>query len=408
MKGTFKNYWKKIWDTYYYLIIGVLFVILTLILAFTLDLRDFLVIEATLVVLTPILTYISRRAGKRYYERKKLRSSRNLYVHGLRKGQPKSTSTRVLGTMAGRRGGSAAPVIAMGEQEYLDIMTGRSRIYDKEDWDGKIKPQAIKEYLKEEDALKSNLVKDLSEILREIQAKNTMVQEIKDNIILSFDFSKENEFSFLLKVILKISNENKLILESIFRKYQPFTFSARIFEFDGTETSNELSLKTMESLYTVNYSHSLDFQLLQEKANLQEALIQLAPSLELIFINRKHVSIGFYDYSKIPSILRLIKEIYSEFLEQKIGVRAVVDIECYACGEKLDENDIECPECKAKRPRCTVCLLDLQPSEKDNVVQTPCCGIYAHKSHLIIWLEKTHLCPNCKTNQARWLEKLKK
>ncbi len=407
MMGKFKNFLKNLLDKYYYLIILILFIVLSLIFGFTLDWRDFIVIEATLVVVIPILTYISRKAGKRYYERKKLRPSRSLYVHGLRKGEPRSTRRRVLTSMAGRGGGSASPVIAMGEQEYIDIMTGRSRIYDKEDWNEKTHPQTINEYLKEE-SVKSTVVKDINENLREMHAENIMVQQIKEDVVLSFDFPAENEFSFLLKVILKITKEDKFILESIFRKYQPFTFSARIFEVDDPKLSNSFNSKTFDSFYTVNYSHSLDFQLLQDKTNLQETLIKLTPSLELLFINRKHISVAFCDYSNIHSILRLMEEIYSEFLEQKIGVRAVVDIECYVCGAKLDENDLECPKCKAKRPRCSVCLLDLQPSEKEKVVQTPCCGVYSHSSHLMMWLEKTHTCPNCKSNQARWLEKLKK
>ena len=406
MKGKFKSFLKNAWDTYYYLIILFLFIILTLILAFTLNLRDFLVIEATLVVLIPILAYISRRAGKRYYERKKLRPSKSLYIHGLRKGKPRSIGRRVLGSLSGRGGGTTVTVIAMGEQEYHDIMTGRSRIYDNEDWDRKTHSQTINEYLKEESS-KSTVVKDIYETLREIHAENIMVQQLKEDVVLSFDFPTKNELSFLLKVILKITKEDKLILESIFRKYQPFTFSARIFKVDDPKFSSSLNAKSFDSLYTVNHSYALDFQLFQDKTNLQETLIQLYPSFELLYINRKHISVAFYDYSNIQPVLRLMKEIYSEFLEQKTGVRAVIDIECYACCEKRDENDIECPKCKAKRPRCSVCLLDLQPTEMEDVVQTPCCGIYAHKNHLIIWLEKTHACPNCKTDQVRWLEKLK-
>ncbi len=406
--GKFKSFWKKAWETYYYLIVFFFIIILTIVFVLTLSLRDFIVLEVLIVVFIPILAYFSRKAGGRYYERKKLQPSRSLFVKGMRKGKPKSTHTRVLTSLA-RRGGSPAPVIALGEQEALDIITGRSRISDNEELFGKIQPQPINEFLEDKTSSKFDLLHDLNAILGEIQAENVLVQEVKDDTVLFLEFPKANEFSFLLKVILKVSKENNIILESIFRKYQPFTFSARIFEFDDEDVKNkELSNETLESLYTVNYSHALDFDLLQTKTDLQNMLVQLAPSLELIYINRKHTSVGFHDYTQIPSILKLIREIYTELIEQKIGVRAVVYIECYGCGEKLDENDIECPKCKAKRPMCSVCLLDLQPSEKENVVQTPCCGVYSHKSHLIIWLEKTHSCPNCKTKQVRWLEELKK
>ena len=403
----FKNFWKKIWETYYYLMVFFLIIILTLVFVFTLDIREFIVLETISVVFIPILAYFSRKAGSRYYERKKIQPSRSLYVTGMRKRKQKGTNIRVLTSMA-RRGGPPSPVIAMGDQELIDIMTGVSRLYDNELWFGKKHPQPIDEYLKDKASSKFDLMNDLKVILGGIQANNILVQDVKEDIVLFFEFPKENEFFFLLRVILKVSKENNFILESIFRKYQPFTFSARIFAFDDEDVKHkELRSESLESLYTINYSYALDFELLQKKTDLQKMLVQLAPSLELIYVNRKHVAVGFHDYTQITYILQLMKEMYNEFSEQKIGIRAVVEIECYACGAKLDENDIECSKCHAKRPRCSVCLLDLHPSEKEKVVQTPCCGVYGHHNHLVMWIEKTHKCPNCKTNQVRWLEKLR-
>ncbi|MHA2357523.1 MAG: hypothetical protein ACXABK_01980, partial [Candidatus Heimdallarchaeaceae archaeon] len=72
--------------------------------------------------------------------------------------------------------------------------------------------------------------------------------------------------------------------------------------------------------------------------------------------------------------------------------------------ESLEIKDRECPKCGEKRPECGVCLLDLYPSETQEVVKTSCCGIYAHKYHLIMWLERTDKCPNCRTKKPRWVK----
>jgi hypothetical protein len=69
----------------------------------------------------------------------------------------------------------------------------------------------------------------------------------------------------------------------------------------------------------------------------------------------------------------------------------------------LDSTEIE-KKCGSSRPRCIVCLLDLYPSDIErDVVTTPCCGVYAHKDHIITWLKQDPRCPNCHKNISHWL-----
>ena len=80
---------------------------------------------------------------------------------------------------------------------------------------------------------------------------------------------------------------------------------------------------------------------------------------------------------------------------------------CYNCGDIFEPLEERCDKCGAPRPRCVVCLLDLKPEEHNNVVKLPCCGVYAHREHIMEWLQTHHTCPVCHKPLIRWLNTLK-
>lgn len=115
-----------------------------------------------------------------------------------------------------------------------------------------------------------------------------------------------------------------------------------------------------------------------------------------------------YDQPVI-AILSLTQLIHEE-LKQLFGVLDSYEIEkliCYNCKDSFDPLEEECDKCGSSRPRCIVCLLDLYPSDLErDVVTTPCCGVYAHKDHIISWLKQDPRCPNCHKNLKHWLGKM--
>ncbi len=116
-------------------------------------------------------------------------------------------------------------------------------------------------------------------------------------------------------------------------------------------------------------------------------------------------SLVSYDQA-IISILTLTKLIHEE-MKKLFGVLDSHEIEklvCFNCKDPFDPMESVCNKCGSSRPRCIVCLLDLHPSDTEQeIVITPCCGVYAHKSHIIAWLKQNPHCPNCHANLSHWL-----
>jgi len=108
----------------------------------------------------------------------------------------------------------------------------------------------------------------------------------------------------------------------------------------------------------------------------------------------------------VITILSMTKLIH-EGLKQLFGVLDSSEIEklvCYNCKDPFDPLEEECDKCGSSRPRCIVCFLDLYPSDLEKeVVTTPCCGVCAHKDHIITWLRQNPHCPNCHKNLSHWL-----
>jgi hypothetical protein len=109
------------------------------------------------------------------------------------------------------------------------------------------------------------------------------------------------------------------------------------------------------------------------------------------------------------TILSLTILIHEE-LKKLFGILDSTEIEklvCYNCQDPFDPLEEVCDKCGSSRPRCIVCLLDLYPSDIErDVVTTPCCGVYAHKDHIITWLKQDPRCPNCHKNISHWLGQL--
>lgn len=112
-------------------------------------------------------------------------------------------------------------------------------------------------------------------------------------------------------------------------------------------------------------------------------------------------------YDRTVITILTITQLIHEGLKQLFGALDSYEIEkliCYNCKDPFDPLEEECDKCGSPRPRCIVCLLDLYPSDLErDVITTPCCGVYAHKDHIITWLKQDSRCPNCLKNLSHWL-----
>ena len=104
----------------------------------------------------------------------------------------------------------------------------------------------------------------------------------------------------------------------------------------------------------------------------------------------------------IELIVLIGKEILEPDIEYKIF--EVEKLKCYSYNTLFDRLEEKCKKCGAPKPRCTVCQLDLSILGKEDVLQLPCCGVYAHWDHIVKWLKQNPIYPNCMENLENWLD----
>ncbi|MHA1592433.1 MAG: hypothetical protein ACTSUP_08180 [Candidatus Heimdallarchaeaceae archaeon] len=327
---------------------------------------------------------------------------------------------KILGPV--QRRGSGGVFIAIGEQESLDLRSGKRTIYGDsglevgsvitytiDGYVAKIEEELKRETLNDEErSVKTDnllFAKNIKISLRNFNISDIKVTEINNELRLSFDSSKQNRYPFFLQFFIRYEQDTSIVLDGLFKKIQPFKVSIRSFGDEVKKEDQEI-FEDLKSQYIISSNDELLVKSLNQNSRMTQQLIALSSNLELIMVNRKYFVATFYDASYVINIIDLLGELYKEFVNQKTGLKTVTYIKCFDCGENLDENDEKCPNCNANRPRCAICLLDLQPAEKEEVIQMPCCGVYGHREHILMWVEKAHTCPNCKAKQRDWLDEL--
>lgn len=240
----------------------------------------------------------------------------------------------------------------------------------------------------------------IDRILDNLDVKDEKIHITSKGIAYTFDFDSNHKFSIFIGGTLKLSDEDEVIIEVIFRKYQPFSLSLINLEEEENESKDRFDK------YSIHTTHSLDHKRILTKEKIKDYLVDLHPQLNRLVINEKFLSLILKDEKGVMASLELAKEIYEEFLLLDFGVAEINEVTCYSC-DTIFQRDVEkCQKCGTLRPKCIVCSLDLFPSEKEKIIKTPCCGVLAHKEHIIMWLKKKETCPNCKKALSRWLNKL--
>ncbi len=229
----------------------------------------------------------------------------------------------------------------------------------------------------------------------ELGGKNIQLTYDEAKINLIFEFPKEGKFAFITGVVLNIVSDKKIIVEGILNKYQPFSLTLHKSELEK------------ENKFAVISSFSIVKEGILAKEEFKQILEENYEFIDHLMIDKKYITGNITDIDNLENYLNLVKKLSSELLRIDIGILDVEELKCLSCGEKLSFEDTECTSCGNPRPYCMICRLALHASEKEDIVQTPCCGVYAHKLHMIMWLDNHQKCPNCQEVQTRWLDQLK-
>ena len=242
------------------------------------------------------------------------------------------------------------------------------------------------------------LVEIIKPILEEKKASTIKIKLDYPPKITCF-FTEESEWNFIKAMNVVTGTEDDIKIESIFVGDYPFALSIRTKK----EKKENDELKDYLAIYS---THASLIDKVSSREEIKNLLSSLSDSLKQISINGRFFSAYLFSGEKLPILMELVSIIYNEIVIEDYGETDVEELLCYQCNEIFSKFEEKCDTCGAPRPTCKVCLLDLKISEKKDVVKTPCCETYAHKDHMIAWLEESGKCPNCKKDLFLWLRTL--
>ena len=419
-----KGFYKK---KYLSIILVILLVIASVIVLFSLSnisssiVNNVLIVEAVLVVVIPTIMILTRKSANR-----KARNEVDALLRVGREHQfPRSvhidtarySSPGYIDKGVGAEYGRPVGILISSAEVMYDDEVRRRKFFGK-------KGRTVSQYYPLDGAspvyeymLKSSRVKESTDkrpSLHEVFDENYLqfLENTRKDIVdmggikirlhyddvkpsLVFVFSKASKYRFITGIILHVYSDKEIIIEGILKKYQPFSLTLH---------KNEVG---EDNKYSTISSYSVIKEGILSKDEFKQKLDTVYESVEHLMINQKYVTGNISSIKALKAFLNLVEELSSELSRIDIGIIDVEELECLNCGEKLSLKDSECPSCSTSRPRCKVCRLMLYPSEKEDIVQTPCCGVYAHKLHMIMWLDNHQKCPNCQKLQTRWLDQLK-
>jgi len=135
-------------------------------------------------------------------------------------------------------------------------------------------------------------------------------------------------------------------------------------------------------------------------------LKEIIPFIKRLTVDNEIIFAIIEDNAPVNHLIELILLMQSKSLKiEKYGSKTSF-LRCYECGDLFDSTEMKCDKCSAPRPTCVVCLLNIDPKEKESIMKLPCCGVYAHIHHIEKWLEKNSKCPNCQQDLNRIFRKL--
>ena len=240
---------------------------------------------------------------------------------------------------------------------------------------------------------------------------NISVQDIKDSEgtipRVTFKFHKDHKFNFLYNLSIEVFSSDDIRLNAILRQDYPISLSIKRKTHQETQSTNESQIESSQ-FFSFHTSHPVAFKEIFTKKEFDKLLLEIKDTLTNLVFNGKFVETSFTHFSALLPLFGLITFIHDELMLKDFGDMEVEQLTCYECGDIFETDENKCNKCGAPRPRCIVCLLDLKFSEKDKVIRTPCCDVFAHRHHLINWLETNPTCPNCKKDLFLLLRTLKK
>lgn len=219
-----------------------------------------------------------------------------------------------------------------------------------------------------------------------------------------FNIEESHKLSSFSKIRLTVEDGKYIRIRASWRESIPYSIDIRAKRSNIEWYLLGIEIPVMSEVYRIFTKSPNIWKKIFKDNIILDQFLDVHKSTVLIFIREEYVELLVLDervaIDLILTVLRIEEAVRSPTLE--IKATKVEKLRCYNCRDLIDPTEEYCDKCNSPRPICIVCHLDLRISEMKEIVTLPCCGVYAHRSHLNKWLKIKSQCPNCLADISDW------
>lgn len=219
-----------------------------------------------------------------------------------------------------------------------------------------------------------------------------------------FNIEESHKLSSFSKIRLTVEGRKYINIRASWRESIPYSIDIRAKKSNIAMYLLGIEIPVMSEVYRIFTQSPNIWKKIFKDNHIVNRFLDIHKDVVSIFIREDYVELIVFEervaIDLILTVLLIEKAIRSPNLE--IKVIKVEKLRCYNCKDFFDPTEEYCDKCNSPRPICIICHLDLRIAEMKEIVTLPCCGVYAHKSHLNKWLKIKSQCPNCLADITDW------
>ena len=219
-----------------------------------------------------------------------------------------------------------------------------------------------------------------------------------------FNIEESHKLSSFSKIRLTVEDRRYIRIRASWRESIPYSIDIRAKKSNIEWYLLGIEIPVMSEMYRIFTQYPNIWKKIFKDNIIVDRFIDIHKGIVFIFIREEYVELLVLNervaIDLISTVLLIEEAVRSPTLETK--ATKVEKLRCYNCRDLIDPTEEYCDKCNSPRPICIVCHLDLRIAEMKEIVTLPCCGVYAHRSHLNKWLKIKSQCPNCLADISDW------
>lgn len=247
---------------------------------------------------------------------------------------------------------------------------------------------------------------DMSNLISNLNASDYNLEKASNGF--SFVVPQKHKYAIFSRIkVIQFSSNSLKVFGSLNKQFPSFLDVLRR-DNRTLSDSNEFNVPILSNVYYLFSTTPPIWTEVLKNEEVNDYFLSLRAYLDYFYLRSDYLEAVVYSDTAVIKLLDLSVLLHESLKKLVSGIEEseVELLVCYNCQDPFDPTEEVCDKCGVPRPRCMICHLDLKPSEKEEVVNTPCCGVYTHKNHIIAWLKQRSNCPNCHADLSHWLNKL--